>query len=75
MQRFEVIQLREDLWSLISQGQTLSSHETEKEARRAALALAKNMGQSGIQTSIVISPDEMSGGLECQQRGPRFTGM
>jgi len=60
MQRFEVIQMREDLWSVMYQGQTLYQYTTEEEARWAALALATNACETGSQASVVITPSGMS---------------
>ena len=60
MQRFEVIQMREDLWSVMYQGQTLYQYTTEEEARWAALALATNACETGSQASVVITPSGIS---------------
>jgi hypothetical protein len=57
MQGFGVVQLQEDLWSVICQGQVLYLYTTEEEAQWAALALSRNDGQPNAQASVLASPD------------------
>ncbi len=74
MQRFEVKQEQEDRWSVTSKGRTLYFYSSEEEARQAALMLASDSCQSGIQASVVIKPPEAHQSLN-PQRQHRFTGM
>ena len=74
MQRFEVKQEQEDIWSVSSKGRTLYLYSSEEEARWAALVLASDSCQSGTQASVVIKPPEPGYSLD-SQRQPRFTGM
>ena len=60
MQRFDVVQMQEDLWSVVYQGQALYQYTTEEEARWAALALATDACETGSQASVVITPPGMS---------------
>jgi hypothetical protein len=59
MPRFDVMQLQEELWSVICQGQTVCQYTTEEEARWAALALASNVYDSRSQAPIADTPSEM----------------
>jgi hypothetical protein len=59
MPRFDVMQLQEELWSVICQGQTVYQYTTEEEARWAALALASNVYGSGSQVPVAVTPSEM----------------
>ena len=74
MQRFEVKQEQEDIWSVSSKGRTLYLYSSEEEARWAALVLASDSCQSGIQASVVIKPPERHYSLGPQKQR-RFTGM
>jgi hypothetical protein len=74
MQWFEVRQVQEDLWSVSSKGRTLYLYSSEEEARRAALMLASDSCQSGIQASVVIQPPGPRHSLNLQRRR-QFTGM
>jgi hypothetical protein len=75
MQRFEVLQLQEDRWSVMYQGRTLYSYITEEEAREAALALATIACSSGQQASLVVSPAEQIIKSYPRNRSLHFTGM
>jgi predicted sugar kinase len=75
MQRFDVRQEQEDIWSVSSQGRTLYLYSSEEEARSAALMMASNTCESGTQASITISPPKVSGSTGSSRRRPRFTGM
>jgi hypothetical protein len=59
MLRFDVMQLQEELWSVICQGQTVYQYTTEEEARWAALALASNVYDSGSQAPVADTPPGM----------------
>ena len=74
MQRFEVRQDQEDRWSVSSEGRTLYLYTSEEEARQAALMLASQSCQSGIQASVVIEPPKPRNSLN-PQKHRRFTGM
>ena len=74
MQRFEVKQEQEDIWSVSSKGRTLYLYSSEEEARWAALVLASDSCQSGTQASVVIEPPKRHSSLG-PQRQRRFTGM
>jgi hypothetical protein len=74
MERFEVKQDQEGIWSVSSQGRVLYVYASEEEARMAALMLASETCQSGIQATVIISPAELNSPL--RGYGPqRFTGM
>ncbi len=74
MQWFEVRPEQEDLWSVSSNGCILYLYSSEEEARQAALMLAADSCQSGIQASVVIKPPGPGHSLNAQ-RHQRFTGM
>ncbi len=74
MKWFEVRQEQEDLWSVSSKGRTLYLYSSEEEARQAALMLASDSCQSGIQASVVIEPPMPHHSRNHQERR-RFTGM
>ena len=76
MERFEVQQERDNLWSVSSQGRTLDLYASEEEARWAALMLASERCQSGQQASVVtISPAQLSHSGQGAAGLQRFTGM
>jgi hypothetical protein len=75
MERFEVQQERDNLWSVSSQGRTLHLYASEEEARWAALMLASERCQSGQQASVTISPAQLSHPGQGEARLQRFTGM
>ena len=74
MQRFDVKQEQEDIWSVSSKGRTLYLYSSEEEARWAALMLASDSCQSGTQASVVIEPPMPHHSRNTQERR-RFTGM
>jgi hypothetical protein len=74
MQWFEVRQVQEELWSVSSQGRTLYLYSSEEEARQAALMLASDSCQSGVQASVVIKPPGPRYSPNPQQHR-RFSGM
>jgi hypothetical protein len=74
MQWFEVRQDQEDLWSVSSNGRILYLYSSEEEARQAALMLASDSCQSGIQASVVIKPPAPRYSRN-SQRHRRFSGM
>jgi hypothetical protein len=75
MQRYEVKQEQEDLWSVSSQGRTLYLYSSEEEANWAALMLASETCGSGTQASVTISPADAGGSVGNSYGRPRFTGM
>jgi hypothetical protein len=75
MERFEVKQEQEDIWSVSSQGCVLYFYPSEEEARMAALMLASDTCQSGTQATVIISPAELSNPLQSYGGTRRFTGM
>ncbi len=74
MQRFQVKQEQEDIWSVSSNSRILYLYSSEEEARWAALMLASDSCQSGIQASVVIQPPAPRHSLNLQRRR-QFTGM
>ena len=75
MERFEVQQERDNLWSVSSQGRTVHLYASEEEARWAALMLASERCQSGQQASVTISPAPLRPSGPSEARLQRFTGM
>lgn len=75
MERFDVEQRQQGLWSIISQGVTLDLYSTEEEARSAALALALNRCASGCQASVTITPAHQVDRRDARTEFQRFTGM
>jgi hypothetical protein len=74
MERFEVKQEQEHIWSVSSQGRVLYLYSSEEEARMAALSLASDTCQSGTQATVIISPAELNSPLQ-SSGSKRFTGM
>jgi hypothetical protein len=75
MELFEVRQVSQDTWSVSSEGSLLDVYPTEETARWAALTLASDRCQAGMQASVVITPplpgyDDGEG-----RRSQRFSGM
>ena len=56
MELFEVRQVTQNTWSVSSQGSLLDVYPTEETARWAALRLASDRCQAGMQASVVITP-------------------
>jgi hypothetical protein len=75
MQYFEVKQEQEGLWSVSRSGRCLNCYSTEEEARWAALLLASESCQSGIQATVTITPPELSASAQDYCEVQRFTGM
>ena len=75
MECFEVRQEQEDLWSILRNGHTVHVYPSEEEARWAALVLASDSCQLGIQASVVINPPHLSYRQHSFKEAQRFTGM
>jgi hypothetical protein len=75
MERFEVQQERDNLWSVSSQGRTLHLYASEEEARWGARIGASERGPSRQQASVTISPAQLSHPGQGEARLQRFTGM
>jgi predicted sugar kinase len=74
MLRFEVKQEDTYYWTVSSQGRTLYSYATEKEARMAALAFARDMSATGTQASVLITPTQLKAS-NVSKHAELFTGM
>lgn len=75
MELFEVRQVNRDTWSVSSQGSLLDVYPTEETARWAALTLASDCCQAGMQASVVITPPLPSYGFGEPRQAQRFSGM
>jgi hypothetical protein len=75
VERFAVQQEQDNLWSVSSNGRTLSLYPSEEAARWAALMLASERCQSGHQASVTISPAQLRNPGQAEKRLERFTGM
>jgi hypothetical protein len=74
MQRYVVQQEHEDLWTVSHRDQTLYEYTSEEEARSAALALAKNAAELGIQATVMVLPPGTEVTVEREPRR-RYSGM
>ncbi len=75
MELFEVRQVSQDTWSVSSEGSLLDVYPTEETARWAALTLAFDRCQAGMQASVVIEPPVSGYGLGEGRPLQRFSGM
>jgi len=75
MERFEVQQEQDDLWSVSNNGRTLSLYPSEEAARWAALMLAAERCQSGHQASVTIAPAQWRNPGQAETGLERLTGM
>ena len=77
MKRFVVTQEHDELWWVRDDASSLYCYPSEEEARRAALALAKDATESGAAAEVLIKPAKLDLRVEIEDTTSRrrFTGM